>query len=169
MRRVPELQSPGTSRLYELTHWLVTSVISGAMPEQTGNELLPDFRQVMLVVFVEECVLLSPEQRLVNVHARSVDASNGLGHERGVDPLQLRQFLDHQTGGHYAVGHRQRVAVLEVNLVLAGRCLVVGILYGHIHLGQVEHRIPPEIAGWLAGKLVEIAAMIQGLPGSRNP
>ena len=133
------------------------------MAQQPGNELVPNIRQVVLVVFVEEGVVFAAKERLVYVHPGAVDAGDGLGHEGGVGSADLRQFLHHQPRRHHAVGHGQRVGVLQVNLVLAGGGLVMGILYRNVHLGQVQHGVAAQVAGRLAGKLVEVAAAVQRL------
>jgi hypothetical protein len=62
----------------------------------------------------------------VGVHARAVDAEDRLGHERRVQAVQLGDRLERELEGDRVVGRAQAVGVLEVDLVLAGRDLVMG-------------------------------------------
>ena len=131
--------------------------------QQPGDKPLALPRQVVFIIFVEKGVAFPAKQRLVDVHPRTVVARQRLGHKGGVGGAALRQFLDGQPGGEDAVGHSQRIGVLQVDFVLAGGALVVGILHRHAHIGQIQHRIPPQVAGRVAGKLVEIARPVQRL------
>ena len=54
---------------------------------------------------------------------------NGLGMKRGEHPLLQRDLLHHHPEGHDVVGRGQRVGVAQVDLLLAGRALVVAELH----------------------------------------
>ena len=75
---------PTISRLYELTVWFVTAVISRAWLSSPAMKALPDLRQPVLVAGVVERVDVALEQREVRVHPRAERAGDRLGHERRV-------------------------------------------------------------------------------------
>ena len=86
----------------------------------------------------------------------------GLGHERRVYLMPHRHFLHHQAVRHHRIGHRQRVRVAQVYLVLAVRHLVVAVLHGDTHLFQREHRLPPEVCALIQrGRQVEVASRVE--------
>ena len=79
----------------------------------------------------------------------------GFGMNVAYTPRSSRHLLDDDPERHDVVGHRQRVRVAEVDLVLARAELVVAVLDGmpiassvrivclrrfdrHVHLGEVE-------------------------------
>ena len=72
------------------------------------------------------------------MHAGAGVLGEGLGHERGPDALLDRDFLHHQAEAHDVVRGGQRVGVAQVDLLLAGRALVVAVLHGDAH--RLEHR-----------------------------
>ncbi len=57
-----------------------------------------------------------------------------LGHERRPHTLVEGDLLDDVAERHHVVGHRQRVGVAQVDLLLAGRALVVAELHRDAHL-----------------------------------
>ena len=69
----------------------------------------------------------TPQQALVDVHPRAVHAFERLGHEGGVQAMALRHRFERVAEGHRVVGRRQRVGILEVDLVLADGDLVVAV------------------------------------------
>ena len=54
-------------------------------------------------------------------------------------PWSLGDLLHHQAHGHHGVGHGERVGVAQVDLVLAGGVLVLGVLDRDAHLLEGEH------------------------------
>ena len=58
-------------------------------------------------------------QALVDMHAGSVDAGHRLGHEGGVQTVELRNSLEGVRSVTALLAVRQRITVLEVDLVLA--------------------------------------------------
>ena len=114
------------------------------------------------VVLVDERVALALPERDVGVHARALHAGQRLGHEGGEDAFLARHLLDHHAGGHDGVGHGQRVGVAQVDLVLAVRVLVLGVLYGDAHLLEHEHRAPAQVARQVGHREVEVGAGVQG-------
>ena len=87
--------------------------------QHAGHVRLRDRREVVLVGLVEEGVAVALEQRLVRVHAAAVLVGERLRHEGGVDVVRERDLLHDEAVRHRAVGHRQRVGVAQVDLVLA--------------------------------------------------
>ena len=65
------------------------------------------------------------EEALVGVHPRAVDPEDRLGHERRVEAVELGDRLEGELEGERVVGGLEGVRVLEVDLVLARRDLVV--------------------------------------------
>ena len=66
-----------------------------------------------------------------------------LGHEGGVQAVHQGHLLDHEPEGGDVVRGGYRVAVLEVDLVLARRHLVVGGLDLEAHGLQHQHDVAP--------------------------
>ena len=84
-----------------------------------------------------------------------------LGHEGGEDAFLAGHLLDHHAGRHDGVGHREGVGVTQVDLVLAARVLVLGVLDGDAHLLEHEHRAPPQVAGQVGHGEVEVGAGVE--------
>src|SRR5579871_3591763 len=74
-----------------------------------------------------ECIrsIAGAEQTLVRVHARPVDAIEGLRQEGSVQIMPLSYCLDGGTRRDDGIGHTQRISGHEVNLVLACGDLVM--------------------------------------------
>ena len=85
-------------------------------------------REVVRVLRVEELVAAALEQRHVGVHARAVLAEERLRHEGRVVAVPGGDLLDDEPVRHRLVGHRERVVVAHVDLVLRRRHLVVVVL-----------------------------------------
>ncbi len=84
-----------------------------------------------------------------------------LGHERRVQAVLLGDRLERELEGDRVVGGPQRVAVLEVDLVLAGRDLVVGRLDPDAErLEGVDHVLADFLGE--VGREVEVAGLIVG-------
>ena len=84
-----------------------------------------------------------------------------LRHERRVDAELVRDLLHRQAVGHHVVGHRQRVGVAQVDLVLARRDLVVHVLDRDAHRLEVLHRALAVVGRDVERRLVEVAALIE--------
>ena len=79
----------------------------------------------------------------------------------GEGALLARHLLDHHAGGHDGVGHGERVGVAQVDLVLAPRILVLGVLDGDAHLLEHEHRAPAQVARQVGHREVEVGARVE--------
>ena len=66
--------------------------------------------------------------------------SRGFGMNEACTPRLLGDLLDDEADRHDRVGHRQRVGVAQVDLVLARRVLVLRVLDGDAHVLEGEHR-----------------------------
>ena len=98
-------------------------------------------------------------EALVGVHARPVDAVDGLGHERGVKAVQVGDGLEGELEGDRVVGRLEPVGVLEVDLVLAGGDLVVGRLHADPErLERVDHVLAHFLGQ--VGREVEVAGLV---------
>ena len=99
----------------------------------------------------------------MRVHARAVLAEQRLGHERRVQPVLHRVFLDRDPVRHAVVGHLQRVGVAHVDLVLAGADLVVGVLGVDPELLERQHRLAAQVRAGVERRQVEVAAVVEHL------
>ena len=82
-----------------------------------------------------------------------------LGHERRVQPVLLGDRLERELEGDRVVGGAQRVGVLEVDLVLADRDLVVRRLdLDAERLERVDH-VLADLLGEV-GREVEVAGLV---------
>ena len=79
-----------------------------------------------------------------------------------MDAVALRRLLHDQADRHDGVGHGQRVGVAQVDLVLAGGVLVLGVLDGDAHLLEREHAPLAEVARHVAGGQLEVRAAVEG-------
>ena len=112
---------------------------------------------------VGEGVLLVGDrvERLVGVHPGAVDPVDRLGHERRVQAVLLGDRLERELERDRVVGGRERVAVLEVDLVLPDRDLVVGRLDPDPErLEGVDH-VLADLLGEV-GREVEVAGLVVG-------
>ena len=134
--------------------------------QQPGDEAARHLGEPVAVVLVDERVALALPQRDVGVHARALHAGQRLGHEGGEDALLARHLLDHHAGRHHGVGHGEGVGVAQVDLVLAARVLVLGVLDGDAHLLEHQHRAPAQVAREVGHGQVEVGA---GVEGDRAP
>jgi hypothetical protein len=96
--------------------------------ENARDEGLGDIGELQRVIGAVEGVRLTFEQAHVGVHGRAWVFGKRLGHERGSHPVTDGDLLDHVAKRHHVVGHRQRVGVAQVDLLLARRALVVAEL-----------------------------------------
>ncbi len=83
---------------------------------------------------------------------------NGLGMNVARTPCGQRHLLDHVPERHDVVGGGERVGVAQVDLLLAGRDLVVAELDRDADPLQREHGLAAEVAGHRVGGVVEVAA-----------
>ena len=114
--------------------------------QQPGDEALADLRQAELVARVVERVDVALEQRQVRVHARAERALDRLGHERGVHAELVGDLLHDQAERHDVVGHRERVGVAQVDLVLARAVLVEAVLDRDAHRLERDDRLAAQVA-----------------------
>ena len=133
------------------------------MPQLAGDERLARIREVPLVVAVEEGVAVVLEQGLVRVHPRAVLAEERLRHEGRVEAGLLRDLLLDQPVGHGVVGHRERVRVTHVDLVLRRAHLVMDVFDRDAHRLERAHRLLTQAAGRVERGHREVPALVQRL------
>ena len=131
--------------------------------ELAGDERLRRGGEEVLVVGVEEGVAAVLGQRLVDVHPGAVLAEQRLRHEGRVTAVFQRVLFDDDPVGHAVVGHRQRVLVAHVDLVLGGADLVMGVLDVDAHLLQRQHRLAAQVGAGVQRGQVEVAALVEDL------
>ena len=133
--------------------------------QQTCDELIGQGGELTGGVFIKEHVLSVLEQGHVDVHAVAGGAVDGLGHERGVKAVLLRQSLHRQLEGHDDVGGVEGIGVLEVDFVLAGGHLVMAGLHLNAHVLQRQADLPAGALAVVQRAQVEVAGLIGGLGG----
>ena len=84
-----------------------------------------------------------------------------LRHERGVHAVLVRDLLHDEPERHDVVGHRERVGVAQVDLVLARRVLVVGVLDRDAHRLERVDRLLAEVAGDVGRGEVEVRRRVE--------
>ena len=87
--------------------------------------------------------------------------ASGLGMKVANTPLLGRDLLDHQPDRHHGVGHGQGVGVAQVDLVLAGGVLVLGVLDRDAHLLEGEHGPLAQVAGPVGDRQLEVRAGVE--------
>ena len=92
----------------------------------------------------------------------------GLGHERGVHAEILRHLLHDETERHHVVGHRERVRVTQVDLVLARAELVEAVLDGDPHGLEREDRLLAQLAHHVHLREVEVRRLVERLGRARR-
>ena len=132
------------------------------MLENACDERLSGIGELQRVVRAVERVRLALEQAHVGVHRRAGVLGERLGHERRPDAVVERDLLDHVPERHHVVGHRQRVGVAQVDLLLAGRALVVAELHRDAHLLERVDGMAAEVRRRVVHGLVEVAAVVGG-------
>jgi hypothetical protein len=110
---------------------------------QPADVMAHGLRDLVFPLRVEERVPVSGEQRLVSVHARAVLPEDWLGHERGVKIVRHGRVPDDEAERGQVVRCRERVGVLEVDLVLTGSDLVMSRFHLEAHRLQVVDDHPP--------------------------
>ncbi len=116
--------------------------------QDPGDERLGDIRELQRVIGAVEGVVLPPSNRLMWVCIAEPGYSpNGLGMNDARTPVGQRDLLHHIPEGHHVVGHGERVGVAQVDLLLAGRTLVVAELHRDTHLFQRVDGVPAEVGG----------------------
>ena len=119
--------------------------------------------EVVRVLRVEELVPASPEERHVRVHARPVLAEERLRHEGRVVPVPGGDLLHDQAVGHAVIGHRERVGVAHVDLVLRGSDLVVVVLDRDADRLERVDRVVAHLGRGVLGGHREVAALVERL------
>ena len=112
---------------------------------------------------VEELVAAALEQRHVRVHARAVLAEQRLRHERRVVAVPGGDLLDDDPVGHRLVGHRERVVVAHVDLVLGRGDLVVVVLDLDPDRLERGDRVVPHLGRRVLHGHREVAALVDRL------
>jgi hypothetical protein len=95
-----------------------------------------------------------------------LDAGEGFGHEARLDVLLAGDLFDHEPDGHDGVGHREGVGVAEVDLLLAGRVLVLRVLDRDAHLLEGEHGAATQVARTVGAGQVEVRPRVDRPRGS---
>ena len=131
--------------------------------EEAGDEALRRLREVVLVTAVEELVAPAAEERHVRVHARAVLAEERLRHERRVVAVPCGDLLHDQPVRDRVVGHRERVRVAHVDLVLRGPDLVVVVLDRDADRLQRVDRVVADLRGCVLRRHREVAALVDRL------
>src|SRR6478736_4004487 len=132
----------------------------GAMAQQARDELPTHLAQLVGRTGLEEGVGVALEEREVRVHPRPRVLGERLGHEGRVDPLRQGDLLDDRAEGLDVVGRAQRVGVAQVDLVLAGRALVVAELDGDTHVLEHRDRRATEVVAGAVRHVVEVAGVV---------
>jgi hypothetical protein len=96
----------------------------------------------------------------VGVHARALHAGERLGHEAGRHAGLAGHLLHHVANRHHGVGHREGVGVAQVDLVLARRVFVLGVLDADAHLFERQHGATSQLARGVVGQQVEVTAAV---------
>ena len=134
------------------------------MGQQAGNEAVRLLGQAPGILRIAEHVLPVPEQGHVGVHARAVDAEDGLGHEGGVQAVFLARVLTASLKVMILSARAQGVGVFEVDLMLALSHLMVAGLDLKAHLLQGHADLPPGALPVVQRTQVEVARLVVG-PG----
>ncbi len=114
------------------------------------------------IIRAVERVGVALEQAHVGVHRRPGMLGERLGHERRPHSVAQRDLFDDVAEGHHVVGHRQRIGVAQVDLLLARRTLVVAELHRDAHLLERVDGVAAEVRRGVVHGLVEIAAVVRG-------
>ena len=115
----------------------------GPIGLQAGHELTQRGR-LAAVVLAEDVAATGVEQALVQVHGAAGRSGDGLGHEDRVQAVLEGDFLGRVLEQKGLVGHRQRVAVQQVDLKLAGADLVQPGIGAYAQRGQRGGKFIPE-------------------------
>ena len=117
---------------------------------------------------VVERVHVAFEQRQVGVHPGAEVARERLGHERRVHAVVGGDLLHHVAERDHVVGHRERVAVAQVDLVLARSELVMAVLDGDPHRLERHDRLLAQVGHLLELGDVEEPGVVERLGGVRR-
>ena len=120
-------------------------------------------REVVLVAAVEELVAAALEERHVRVHPGAVLSEQGLRHEGRVVAVPGRDLLHDQAVRDRVVGHRERVRVAHVDLVLRGADLVVVVLDRDPDRLERVDRVVAHLGGRVLRRHREVAALVDRL------
>ena len=137
------------------------------MTHEAGDELRRDLAQSVRSVADEGVLVVAPE-REVRVHARTLHVGERLGHEARRDVGLARQLLHDVSHRHHGVAHREGVGVAQVDLVLSGRVLVLGVLDADAHLFERQYRSTSQLTRGVIGQEVEVTAAVDRHRGDRR-
>lgn len=130
--------------------------------EDPCDERLRDVGELQRIFGTVEGVRLTLEQAHVGVHRRARVFGERLRHERRPHALAECHLFDEVAERHHVVGHRQRIGVAQVDLLLAGRALVVAEFHRDAHLLQRVDGVAAEVRRRIVHGLVEVAAVVGG-------
>ncbi len=120
-----------------------------------------DLRQAELVAGVVERVDVALEERHLGVHPRAERTFDRLGHERRVDAELGGDLLHDLAERHHVVGHRERVGVAQVDLVLARSELVEAVLDRDAHRLERDDGLAAQLAHHVLLGEVEEAGVVE--------
>ena len=108
---------------------------------------------------------LAVRQGHIDVHAGAVNSLLGLRHKGSVEAMALGNGLGRHFEGHDIVCRPECLGVLEINLVLGRRDLVVAGLHLKAHILQIQHNIPAHIFRQVNRRNIKIPCHLVGLGG----
>ena len=135
------------------------------MFENTGDEVHCGFAEAQFCVGVIERVFAVFHQRHVGVHTGTVDAVNGLRHERCVQAVTASIGFNNMFKGNNVVCGFQRFVKTEVDFVLTLCHFVVGSFNFKAHFFQRQADIAAALFALVGGTHIEIARNVAGLGG----
>ena len=135
--------------------------VAARVPQQASDVPAADLGELNRPLGVEEGVLPFGEQGLMRVHPRPIAAVQRLGHEGRHEAVPHRDGPHHEAQARQMVGHRERVRVTQVDLVLAAGHLVMGRLRAQLHLLQRRHDDAPRLLSAVHRDEIEVAAGIE--------
>ena len=93
----------------------------------------------------------------MGVHAGSGQPEYRLRHEGRVQVVTECDILDDESKRAHVVGRRQHIVVVEVDLVLTRRDLVVRSLHVHAHLLERDDDLAPHVLAKINRRQIEVA------------
>ncbi len=128
--------------------------------EQPRDERAGDLGQLVGRTRLVEGVAIPLEKRQVRVHAAARVVAEWLGHERRIQTLLHRHFLNHEPERHQVVRGGQGVGVTQIDLLLSGSAFMVAVFHRDTHRLESGDRLAAEIVGNPVGCVVEVAVSI---------
>ncbi|MPM90430.1 hypothetical protein SDC9_137551 [bioreactor metagenome] len=135
------------------------------MGKDTGQEVIGRLGESLLPFRVVKYIFPVLIQGHIGVHAGAGLSEDGLRHKGGVQAVLLGDDFDRHFKGHDVVGRFERVGVFKVDLVLAGRHLVVGGLDFKAHVFQRDADFSSGGLAMIQRPQIKIARLVVGLGG----